>query len=66
VRQQGIIGQGSEALQFLLMAICVTAIAWFPLFSITALPSVDYNEGWYASPVDDPQRPAALRHYPVL
>ncbi len=30
------------------MALCVIATAWFPLFSITALPSVNYNEGWNA------------------
>lgn len=30
------------------MALCVIATAWFPLFSINALPSVNYNEGWNA------------------
>lgn len=30
------------------MALCVAATAWFPLFSINALPSVNYNEGWNA------------------
>jgi hypothetical protein len=32
----------------LLMTLCVIATAWFPLFSITALPSENYNEGWNA------------------
>jgi hypothetical protein len=31
-----------------LMALCVIATAWFPLASITALPSRNYNEGWNA------------------
>ncbi len=30
------------------MALCVAATAWFPLASIDALPSVNYNEGWNA------------------
>ena len=30
------------------MALCVIATAWFPLLSIGALPSVNYNEGWNA------------------
>lgn len=29
-----------------LMGICVITTAWFPLLSITAVPSVSYNEGW--------------------
>lgn len=32
----------------LLMALCVIATAWYPLLSIPALPSVNYNEGWNA------------------
>src|SRR5271168_1939262 len=32
----------------LLMALSVIATAWFPLLSITALPSENYNEGWNA------------------
>jgi len=30
------------------MGVCAIATAWFPLLSITALPSVNYNEGWNA------------------
>ena len=32
----------------LLMGLSVLATAWFPLLSITALPSENYNEGWNA------------------
>ena len=32
----------------LLMALCAVAVAWFPLFNIASLPSVNYNEGWNA------------------
>ncbi len=32
----------------LLMGLSVIATAWFPLLSITALPSENYNEGWNA------------------
>jgi len=32
----------------LLMGLGVIATAWFPLLSITALPSENYNEGWNA------------------
>jgi hypothetical protein len=32
----------------LLMGLSVVAISWFPLLSITALPSESYNEGWNA------------------
>src|ERR1700733_9843008 len=32
----------------LLMGLGVIATSWFPLLSITALPSVSYNEGWNA------------------
>ncbi len=31
-----------------LMALCVIATAWFPIASITSLPSANYNEGWNA------------------
>jgi hypothetical protein len=31
-----------------LMGLCVIATAWFPLLSITTLPSENYNEGWNA------------------
>ena len=30
------------------MGLCVITTAWFPLLSITALPSENYNEGWNA------------------
>jgi hypothetical protein len=32
----------------LLMGLCAIATAWFPLLSITTLPSENYNEGWNA------------------
>src|SRR6201995_3080166 len=32
----------------LLMGLCVIATCWFPLLSVTALPSESYNEGWNA------------------
>lgn len=32
----------------LLMAACAAATLWFPVFSINALPSNSYNEGWNA------------------
>ncbi len=31
-----------------LMGICAVATGWFPLLSITSLPSRNYNEGWNA------------------
>jgi hypothetical protein len=36
------------ALAIALLGICAIAVAWFPLLSITALPSKNYNEGWNA------------------
>jgi hypothetical protein len=32
----------------MLMGVCVLATGWYPLLSITALPSKSYNEGWNA------------------
>jgi hypothetical protein len=32
----------------MVMGICAIATAWFPLLTIRALPSVNYNEGWNA------------------
>jgi hypothetical protein len=32
----------------LLMGLCVIMTAWFPLLSLTSLPSENYNEGWNA------------------
>lgn len=30
------------------MGVCAVAVAWFPLLSISSLPSKSYNEGWNA------------------